>query len=262
MYSQPWSCKSRCPSPYLHTNKKGDHIYSFRISKSLILYFSCCYFIACVKVVHTLICPFWQGSEQTDWMTSLLLRQISRSFICRPPWSQLPTWMYAYSSSPMSLKFMISYLRVKARAFTPQQPPSLDHFPLTCQANLHSGRSEWSPPIRRWSSSSWGTPTVCVRRWDALPHTNPAVTQKSVLHTCSVSTQTHANVIPCILDRGPPAWHVDHKPWSKWHWWRSPSWCPVRTDGAETLSLWRKCTCLLAASHLSLWLGGTSHRWH
>lgn len=127
MDSQPWSCKTRCPSPYLYTNKRGDHIYSFRMSKSrsLILYFSCCYFIVCVKVVHTLICPFWQGSEQTDWMTSLLLCQISRSFICRPPWSQLPTWMYAYSSSPMSLKFMISYLRVKEHAFTPQQPPSL-----------------------------------------------------------------------------------------------------------------------------------------
>lgn len=38
-----------------------------------------------VQVVQTLICPFWQGSEQTDWMTSLLLLQISWSFIRRPP---------------------------------------------------------------------------------------------------------------------------------------------------------------------------------
>lgn len=49
--------------------------------------------LECAERVHTLICAFWQGSEQTDWMISLLLLQISSSFIFRPPWSQLPTWM-------------------------------------------------------------------------------------------------------------------------------------------------------------------------
>lgn len=33
----------------------------------------------------TLICAFWQGSEQTDWMTSLPLLQICSSFIFKPP---------------------------------------------------------------------------------------------------------------------------------------------------------------------------------
>lgn len=209
--------------------------------------------IVCVKVFHTLICPFWQGSEQTDWMTSLLLLQISWSFIRRPPWSQLPTWMYAYSSSPMSLKFMISYLWVKERAFTPQQPPSLlrSHFP-----HLPGESPFWS----KWMVSP-DTPVkfVFMRKSNSLRPSmgriashKPCRHIKSVTYSGSIYTQTHAKIVPCILDRGPPAWHADRKPWSKWHWWRSPSWCPVHTDGAETLSLWRKCTCLILAPHLDL----------
>lgn len=49
--------------------------------------------------------------------------------------------------------------------------------------------------------------------------------------------------VPYIRDRGLPAWHADHKPWSRWHLWQSPSWCLGRTDCAETLSLWRTEIC-------------------
>lgn len=214
------------------------------------------------KVFHTLICPFWQGSEQTDWMTSLLLLQISWSFICRPPWSQLPTWMYAYSSSPMSLKFMISYLRVKEPAFTPQHPPFPPQITFPSPARRisvlvevnglsgYAGEVCFHEELQQFASVDG---THCLTQ--TLRHT------KRVMDTGSVHTQTHPNTTPCILDRGPPAWRADRTPWSKWHWWRSPSWCPVRTVGAETLSLWRS-TCLIAAPHPNLPLCRTSQGRH
>lgn len=129
-----------------------------------------------VVVGVTLIWAFWQGSEQKDLMMSLSSLQISSSFIFRPPWSQLPTGMYEYTSPPVCLKFMISYLKRVNTAVNEYlhkfNISSLDRR-VTCQVSPHSGQSEWSPPIRRWSWFSSGSPAACVRLWDACFHTNP-----------------------------------------------------------------------------------------
>lgn len=49
--------------------------------------------------------------------------------------------------------------------------------------------------------------------------------------------RTSDSFSPGTLGRAPAACCAGRTPWSRWHWWQSPSWCPARTAAWGTLAL-------------------------